>query len=174
MELTNKQERFAQAVARGLTYSDAYREAYNTGRMQMATINKRASGLAKREHVAARIEELRGEIRGIMTLDVATVKDAIVEQEMAILTASLGDVFQLDHSEDGEVVAKARDKEALKTFDWRAVQEVRYDSKGRLIMKLYDKSKAADTLRSIYGIEPEQTEDTSVQITITGADKYVG
>ena len=68
--LTEKQERFAQAVAlEGMTYSDAYRSAYDTKRMSNKTINEKASVLASEDKITARITELRGNLVGkkIMT-----------------------------------------------------------------------------------------------------------
>jgi phage terminase small subunit len=58
--LTDKQEKFAQAVAlEGMSLSDAYRSAYDTARMKDKTVNERASVLAKDNKVKTRIAELR-------------------------------------------------------------------------------------------------------------------
>lgn len=68
--LTEKQERFAQAVAlEGMTYSDAYRSAYDTNRMSDKTVNEKASLLKDNDKVRARITELRENLVGkkIMT-----------------------------------------------------------------------------------------------------------
>lgn len=63
--LTEKQERFAQAVAlEGMTYSDAYRSAYDTKRMSNKTINEKASVLASEDKITARITELRENLVG--------------------------------------------------------------------------------------------------------------
>jgi phage terminase small subunit len=68
--LTEKQERFAQAVAlEGMTYSDAYRSAYDTNRMSDKTVNEKASLLKDNDKVRTRITELRENLVGkkIMT-----------------------------------------------------------------------------------------------------------
>lgn len=58
--LTDKQEKFAQAVAlEGMSLSDAYRAAYDTSRMKDKTINEKACVLAKDGKITARINELR-------------------------------------------------------------------------------------------------------------------
>ena len=63
--LTEKQERFAQAVAlEGMTYSDAYRSAYDTSRMSDKTVNEKASLLKDNDKVRARITELRENLVG--------------------------------------------------------------------------------------------------------------
>lgn len=59
MDLTAKQEKFCQGVAKGLTYSDAYRQAYNAEKMKPETINKRAYELLKNGYVTGRIDELK-------------------------------------------------------------------------------------------------------------------
>lgn len=62
MELTAKQEKFCQGVAKGLSYSDAYREAYDTDNMKDETINRKAKELVDNGKIAARLKELRGKI----------------------------------------------------------------------------------------------------------------
>lgn len=57
--LTPKQEKFCQGVAKGLTYSDAYREAYNAKKMKTETINNSAFKLLKNGEITARVEELK-------------------------------------------------------------------------------------------------------------------
>jgi len=59
MELTNKQDKFAQGVASGMTGADAYRAAYSAGKMKAETIQKRASELMRNGEVTGRVDELR-------------------------------------------------------------------------------------------------------------------
>jgi phage terminase small subunit len=61
--LTDKQEKFAQAVAlEGMSLSDAYRAAYNTKNMKDKTVNEKACLLSKQGNITARIEELRASV----------------------------------------------------------------------------------------------------------------
>lgn len=61
--LTDKQEKFAQAVAlEGMSLSDAYRSAYDTSKMKDKTINEKASRLAADGNIGARIDELRASV----------------------------------------------------------------------------------------------------------------
>ena len=80
MTLTAKQEKFCQGVAKGLTYSDAYREAYNSGKMKAETVNKRASELLLNREIAGRVEGLT--VRILKRYDL-TVDDIVVELEEA-------------------------------------------------------------------------------------------
>lgn len=80
MALTAKQEKFCQGVTKGLTYSDAYREAYNAEKMKAEVIQVRASELLKNGKVAVRVEELKK--RALKRYDL-TVDDIITELEEA-------------------------------------------------------------------------------------------
>lgn len=62
MGLTAKQEKFCQGVAKGLSYSDAYREAYNANNMKPETVNRKAKELIDNGNITARLKELRGKI----------------------------------------------------------------------------------------------------------------
>jgi hypothetical protein len=59
-DLTPKQEAFAQAVASGMSQSDAYRAAYKVrDNTKPETVNQQASRIMADRKVAARVEELR-------------------------------------------------------------------------------------------------------------------
>lgn len=62
MTLTHKQEKFSQSVASGMTQADAYRAAYNAGKMKAETVHKRASELIANGEVAGRIAALQHEL----------------------------------------------------------------------------------------------------------------
>ena len=62
MALTAKQEAFAQGIADGLNQSDAYRSAYNAGKMKDNVINVAASKLMRDHKVSIRVSELREEL----------------------------------------------------------------------------------------------------------------
>ena len=59
MALTPKQEAFAQAIAQGKTQADAYRVAYEAGKMKDSTVWSKASVLMADGKVTARVDELR-------------------------------------------------------------------------------------------------------------------
>lgn len=59
--LTSKQEKFCQGVIKGLSYSDAYREAYDAKKMKAETINRNAASLMQNNKIATRVEELKKE-----------------------------------------------------------------------------------------------------------------
>ena len=62
MTLTAKQEAFAQAIADGKNQSDAYRSAYNAGKMKAETVQQTACRLMTDRKVSARVDELREEL----------------------------------------------------------------------------------------------------------------
>lgn len=62
MILTAKQEAFAQAIADGKNQSDAYRSAYNAGKMKAETVQNSAYKLVLNGEVTARVKELKQEL----------------------------------------------------------------------------------------------------------------
>lgn len=62
MSLTPKQEKFAQNVAKGMTFSDAYRKSYDASKMVDETIHKRASELAQKGEILGRIDKLKEQL----------------------------------------------------------------------------------------------------------------
>ena len=77
--LTDKQEKFAQAVAlEGMSLSDAYRSAYDTSRMKDKTVYEKASRLAADGNIGARIAQLRASI--------ATAKIMTAQERLEWLT----------------------------------------------------------------------------------------
>lgn len=59
--LTIKQEKFAQALANGLSLSDAYRAAYDTSKMKANVVNNEASKLSAHRGVSERVEAIIAE-----------------------------------------------------------------------------------------------------------------
>jgi hypothetical protein len=57
--LTDKQEKFAQCIADGMTQAEAYRTAYNAERMKDNPVYVNASKLMANANVALRVKELR-------------------------------------------------------------------------------------------------------------------
>ena len=62
-ELTTQQEAFAQAVASGNNQADAYRTAYpKSQKWKQPAVWRRASEMATRGDVSARVAQIRGEL----------------------------------------------------------------------------------------------------------------
>ncbi|WP_298157890.1 terminase small subunit [Ferrovum sp.] len=79
-KLTSKQEKFCTAYITAANASDAYREAYASKNMNLATINRKAFDLLQDGKVTARIAELRASAAAVAVL---TVNDLINELEEA-------------------------------------------------------------------------------------------
>ena len=56
--LTVKQTNFCRGIAKGLTYTEAYRQAYDCERMKESTIGASACRLAAQPHIIARLLDL--------------------------------------------------------------------------------------------------------------------
>ena len=59
MELTPKQEQFAQLVATGKTYADAYRVAYSVKNMSVNSIYVKSSELINNGKITVRVSEIQ-------------------------------------------------------------------------------------------------------------------
>jgi phage terminase small subunit len=83
--LTPKQEKFAREVASGKNQSDAYREAYDAGKMKASSINVNASKLMADAKVAQRVADLRKPIaaKAQMTLE-SHLRDLMMLRNMAV------------------------------------------------------------------------------------------
>ncbi len=69
--LTPKQEKFCEAVVRGINQSEAYRQAYNAKNMLPSTINERACRLMRESKISTRVSELRLPVVKAMRYDQA-------------------------------------------------------------------------------------------------------
>jgi len=85
MTLTAKQESFCQAIASGMNQSDAYRSAYDAGKMKPESINQVASKLMTDLKVSSRVAELKAELvtKALWTREdsVQTLRDIATDSE---------------------------------------------------------------------------------------------
>lgn len=170
--LTEKQEKFVVELLKGKTQREAYKAAYDAKNMKESTIDSKSSLLFKQDKIRARYEELRSEMMKEDVEDAASIRKLIIEQETAILKTHLGDLVTLDISEDGVSMIAVPRPENIRNFDMRAVQELKYDSRGNLVLKLYDKQAAINTLRELYGIANEEGDKEIVIRIEDNLDKY--
>lgn len=104
MTLTPKQEAFAQAVAGGMNQSDAYRSAYNAGKMKDQVIQNKASLLMKGE-AGVRVAALRKQLedKGLWTR-----QDSVTE---------LADIVRGVESKPAEKVAAIKELNLMHGFN---------------------------------------------------------
>lgn len=100
MKLTAKEEKFVQAIFKGKSQRQAYKEAYDTSRMKDTTIDVRACNLFKSDKVSIRYQELlkANENKAIITRDellskaVLALNKALGIEESEIATIQFGEV----------------------------------------------------------------------------------
>ena len=90
--LTPKQEKFCLGVVSGLTFKDAYIQAYNADNMADHAIRKEASRLAKRDDITKRIHELSIPVQN-------TYQNAAISDTERI-KGILWDMIQCDETKD--------------------------------------------------------------------------
>jgi len=120
MALTAKQEAFSQAIADGMTRSDAYRSAYNAAKMKPDSVNVNASKLASDAKVALRIAELKSAIasKGLWT------------REKSVL--ALSSIADSSEAKANEIVAAVKELNLMHGFN--APLKINVD--GELIHKI--------------------------------------
>ena len=142
--LTAKQESFVVAYVETGNASEAYRRAYDTGRMRPATINRNAHALVRHSKVAARIQELRGEV-----FDSARVQAKDVLRRLCAI--AFADVTScLKYHADGSL--QLDPAALLKGPAGAAVQEVVVKSDGTVKLKLASRTQALGLLAKHLGM----------------------
>ena len=113
--LTPKQEQFAKAIALdGMSYSDAYRSAYDTSSMSDKTVNEKASLMKDKDKIRTRIKELREQI------DTPKIMSAQKRKEW--LTEVINDP-------DIDINARLKASDQLNKMDGEYVQKVETEFK---------------------------------------------
>lgn len=168
--LTPKQEKFIQELVKGKSQREAYQAAYNASNMKPATIDKKASLLLKKGEIRGRYKKLMQAATEASDDNAVSIRKTIIDTSMAIVKANLGDILELKRGRGGRYLV-AIPKGDLTKFDMRAVKKYRYDNNGHLMLELYDKQPAVDTLMKIYGICTED-EKEEIKVILQGTEGY--
>jgi len=111
--LTDKQSRFAQAIADGKAQTEAYISVYNTENMARKTIHENASRLMANSKVAARIDTLRKTVAFIATQRMA--ESVIWTRQMSI--DGLASIFTDESAPHSARVAALKEINAMHGFN---------------------------------------------------------
>lgn len=166
--LTSKQEKFAFNVAvKGMTYHDAYINAYNTGNMKPAVIDVRASELANTGKIAVRIKEKRAELEGPEFLSQAEYIKGLTD----IYRTKITD-FQTCGADGTYIDIGPEHPQAGSVAE--IVSSTKYDENGSSAsvvtrVKLHDKLQAGRDIAKIKGWWKEESGNT----TIINVDKVL-
>lgn len=129
IELTSKQEKFAQEVASGKSLSDAYRASFNVRKStKPESVNQAASRLMANANIASRVDALREPIIREMGItleahlnELATLRDAAKKdgQFSAAISAEVarGKAAGI-HIEKSVVESTVRNLPPIKDEDW--------------------------------------------------------
>lgn len=169
--LTPKQEKFIGELLKGKTQREAYKAAYNTSKWTDKSIDEAACRLLRNSKVNSRYKELKESILQKDVDDAESIRKMIIEQEKAILNANMGDLFDVQADESGEGLVSVP-KGDLSKFDMRAVKSYKYDSRGRLILELFDKQQAVAHLKDLFGLSMEEEKEDIQIILQKEADAY--
>jgi phage terminase small subunit len=160
--LTVKQEKFAHAYVETGNATEAYRRAYNCGKMKPASISRKAFEVLENGKVTAYIDALRakhaerheltvdlviGELRKIGFSDIRKIikwgkSMPVLDAETGELTFAHGVAMKSSEDIDDETAA--------------AISEISQSKDGTLKVKLYDKKGALVDLGKHLGMFPAQ------------------
>lgn len=94
VKLTAKEEKFCLEVATGvdefnkpISYAEAYRRAYNSGKMKSDTVDVKASQMMAKDKIAVRVRELRDTTARKAMITVETLLVELEEARQAALCA---------------------------------------------------------------------------------------
>ena len=138
-KLTQKQENFCLAYIRTGSPSDAYRAAYNAGKMKAQSIAVNASKLLADTNVALRVKELQSK-----AADLAVIDRARYIKEMNRIAHS--DVRKFYHVDGRIRLPTELDDEAA-----ACVKSFKIDEYGRVEYQLWDKPGTLVTVARIDG-----------------------
>ena len=159
IKLTPKQEAFCYGYIETGNASEAYRQSYNVSKMKPESVNNKAYELLKKVEIAARVDELRSELRQRHAVTV----DRVIEEYAKIAFFDPRRLFHADGSirpvsDWGDDVAGA--------VGGLEVMEIGNDDDmiGMLKkLKLIDKKGALDSLARHLGMFVDKQEVSVVQ-----------
>lgn len=182
--LTQKRESFCNYyIECGGNASQAYRRAFDAGRMKDETINKRASELLADGEITGRIKKLQGDLK--MKSDIT--KERVLEELDAILDAKISDYVmlvteQVTLRKTGKDIEEGRQPETVevqklvfKDFDrlterqLKAVESIKQGRNG-IELRLHGKSWTIERICKMLGYDaPERFEGKLVDTRMQGS-----
>ena len=143
MSLTPKQQKFCQAVVRGMNQSDAYRQAYDAKRMSSKTVNQKACRLMAKGNIGARVAELRAPVLKKVQYDQARWLEEV--QRCAFV-----DPRQLFDADGNPIAIPAlTDESAPAVAGFEVTQEFSGKGDSRELVGYTKKIKITDKLRAL-------------------------
>ena len=158
--LTLKQELFCQAILRGLTQSDAYREAYDAKGMTAKTINENASRLIHGGKVAARVASLRAPVQTLLEKKLGITAERVAEELAAIGFANPHDLVPALRS--GDLTGLSREQAAALT-----VEATMTEDGTQLKLKMSDKRAALVDLGKYLGMFKGDGDQAAGPVNLT-------
>ena len=166
MELTIKQEKFAQGLFVGLSQREAYKQAYAYDKMKDKTIDERACVLANDDKVKTRLEGLTNELknRNMITVEKVLKEYAkICFSDIKDFLAYRTEKIKVDEDEEGNPIFGYRqivDAKPSEEVDGALISEVSIGRDGTFKFKLHDKLNALEKVGKHLGMFIERKEVT--------------
>ncbi|MCE5227871.1 MAG: terminase small subunit [Porphyromonadaceae bacterium] len=162
--LTPKQETFTQGLFKGQSQREAYKEAFDTSRMNDNTIDVKACQLANTDKIRVRLAELQDELkeRNMVTVEKVLNELSHIAFDDISNYLSYKTVKTVQGTDDeGEPIIGYKTVVDLKdseTIDTRSIAEVSIGPNGTFKFKQYCKDNALVQLGKYLGMFTEKVE----------------
>lgn len=172
--LTIMEENYCQAYILSSNKSEAYRSAYSTSNMKPNTVNRKASLIYSRDHVRARIEQLKAEMEERNKITV----DEIIKRLANIVRFDIAEIFDENNNLKPIKEISPDMREAIEEL--QIMEEFEQIGKKKVFKGYSKKIKAAGKLAAIekllryfgsYEKDNEQSKPTVTTIINLGEGK---
>lgn len=173
--LTPKQEKFVQGLFTGMSQREAYKQAFDTTRMNDNTIDVKACQLANTDKIRIRLAELTEELKNRNMVTVEKVLNELSHIAFDDISNYLSykTVKAVVGYEDGEPIVDYKTVVELKdsdTIDTRSISEVSIGPNGTFKFKQYCKDNALVQLGKHLGMFVDKVESKNVNENFNNAE----
>ena len=149
-EVTEQKKAFAKLVSEGMTHTDAWIKVHPHSKATTATAARKAHDWVHEPAVEAYIEELKEKRAAKAEKQYDITKDKVIEELAKIAFSDIGDVIEVDNEEKLNFIT------LKKNANTKAVQEIKTDMRGNIVVKMCDKVSAIEKLADLLGYNQKE------------------
>ena len=148
--MTEQKKAFARLVSEGMGQREAWLKVHPQSRATNATATRKGHEWAHDPAIEAYIEELKEKRAHKAEKQYDITKDKVIEELAKIAFSDIGDVIKLDNTDRLNFITL---KENANT---KAVQEIKTDYRGNIVVKMCDKVSAIEKLADLLGYNQKE------------------
>lgn len=148
--MTEQKKTFAKLVSEGMTHTDAWIKVHPHSKATTTTASRKAHDWAHEPAVEALIEEYKEKRAAKAEKQYDITKDKVIEELAKIAFSDISDVIDVNNDSGvNQITLK-------KNANTKAVQEVKTDIRGNIIVKMCDKTSAIEKLADLLGYNQKE------------------